>query len=169
MAVPDQQSEPRPEAPRNPRGLARSQARLAAIQALYQMDMTQAPLEPVIAEFRALRFGPDAEVGDVADADAEFFADLLRGVVRRQREIDPLIDQHLAEGWRLARIDSILRATLRAGVFELIERSDVPARVAITEYIEVARAFFDGEEPKVVNGVLDKIAHQVRVAEFKAG
>lgn len=168
MAVADRQSAQRPEGPRNPRGLARSQARLAAVQALYQMDMTQAPLEAVIAEFRALRFGPEAEVDDVADADAEFFADLLRGVVRRQREIDPLIAQHLAEGWRLTRIDSILRATLRAGVFELIERNDVPARVAITEYIEVARAFFDGEEPKVVNGLLDKIAHETRATEFKS-
>ena len=168
MAVVDRRSAQRPEGPRNPRGLARSQARLAAVQALYQMDMTQTPLEAVIAEFRVLRFGSEAEVDDVAAADAEFFADLLRGVVRRQREIDPLIAQHLAEGWRLTRIDSILRAILRAGAFELIERSDVPARVAITEYIEVARAFFDGEEPKVVNGLLDKIAHQARAAEFKA-
>ena len=84
------------------------------------------------------------------------------GVVRRQREIDPLIDQQLATGWRLARIDSILRAILRAATFELMELPDVPARVVISEYIEVAHAFFEGDEPKVVNGVLDQLARKLR-------
>src|SRR5262249_43199728 len=81
---------------------------------------------------------------------------------------DPLVDQQLRTGWRLVRVDSILRAILRAGVFELLERSDVPARVTINEYINIAKAFFEGEEPKVVNGVLDRIAHKVRAKEFEA-
>ncbi len=96
------------------------------------------------------------------------FADLVKGVVRRQRELDPLIDQQLRTGWRLVRVDSILRAILRAGVFELMERSDVPARVTINEYINIAKAFFEGDEPKVVNGVLDRIAHKLRAKEFEA-
>jgi N utilization substance protein B len=87
--------------------------------------------------------------------------------VRRQRDIDPMIDDQLATGWRLVRVDSILRAILRAGVYELVERRDVPARVAINEYINVAHAFFDEEEPKVVNGVLDKLARHLRPAEFE--
>jgi N utilization substance protein B len=98
----------------------------------------------------------------MADADQEHFAQVLRGVVKRQREIDPLIDQQLATGWRLARIDSIVRAILRAATFELIELPDVPARVVISEYIEVARAFFEGDEPKLVNGVLDQLARKLR-------
>ncbi len=88
--------------------------------------------------------------------------------MRRQRELDPLIDQQLRTGWRLVRVDSILRAILRAGVFELMERSDVPARVTINEYINIAKAFFEGEEPKVINGVLDRIAHKLRASEFEA-
>lgn len=144
----------------------RSAARLAAVQALYQMDMAQTDLNEVIGQFVALRFGPKAEDPALADADKDFFGALVRGVVRRQREIDPVIDQSLAEGWRLARIDSILRAILRAGVLELIERSDVPARVVINEYVNVAHAFFGNDEPRVVNGVLDKLARQYRAAEF---
>ena len=105
---------------------------------------------------------------DLEGADATYFADLVKGVVRRQRELDPLIDQQLRTGWRLVRVDSILRAILRAGVFELMERSDVPARVTINEYINIAKAFFEGEEPKVVNGVLDRIAHKLRAKEFEA-
>ena len=102
------------------------------------------------------------------DGDATFFAEVVKGVVRRQREIDPLVDQQLRTGWRLVRVDSILRAILRAGVFELLERSDVPARVTINEYINIAKAFFEADEPKVVNGVLDRIAHKVRAKEFEA-
>ncbi len=144
----------------------RSAARLAAVQALYQMDMAQTDLNDVIGQFVALRFGSKAEDPALADADKDFFGALVRGVVRRQREIDPVVDQSLAQGWRLARIDSILRAILRAGVLELIERSDVPARVVINEYVNVAHAFFGNDEPRVVNGVLDKLARQYRAAEF---
>lgn len=144
----------------------RSAARLGAVQALYQMDLAQTDLDDVIGEFLAARVGRKAEDRALKDADTAFFGDVLKGVVRRQREIDPLIDQQLAQGWRLTRIDSILRAVLRAGVFELLERTDVPARVVINEYILVAHAFFSDDEPRVVNGVLDRLARRLRAAEF---
>jgi N utilization substance protein B len=152
-------NEPRPLAPR-------SAARLTAVQALYQMDLAETDLNSVIGQFNQLHFGEAAEDRSVANADRDFFAAILRGVVRRQREIDPVVDAQLAEGWRLTRVDSTLRAILRAGVFELIERTDVPARVVISEYVEVAKAFFSDDEPRVVNGVLDKIARRTREAEF---
>jgi len=155
-------SSDQPERPLEPR----SAARLAAVQALYQMDLAQTDLENVIGEFIATRIGPKAEDATLADADMPFFADLVKGVVRRQREIDPIVDQQLAQGWRLTRIDSIVRAALRAGVFELLERTDVPARVVINEYIRVARAFFSNDEPRVVNGVLDRLARRLRPDEL---
>jgi N utilization substance protein B len=153
----------------------RTAARMAAVQALYQMDLAGTDVSEVIDEFVSVRFrdtvaGEDEETGDgFESADAVFFADILKGVVRRQRDIDPLVDQQLATGWRLVRVDSILRAILRAGVFELMERPDVPARVIINEYINVAHAFFSEDEPRVVNGVLDRIAHKLRTAELNPG
>jgi transcription antitermination protein NusB len=152
-----------PNAKRDKRGdIARSRARLATVQALYQMDLAATDLIEVIEEFKQHRLSGSADGTSMADADQEHFAQVLRGVVKRQREIDPLIDQQLATGWRLARIDSIVRAILRAATFELIELPDVPARVVISEYIEVARAFFEGDEPKLVNGVLDQLARKLR-------
>jgi N utilization substance protein B len=152
-----------PNGKRDKRGdIARSRARLATVQALYQMDLAETDLIEVIEEFRQHRLSGSADGTSMADADQEHFAQVLRGVVKRQREIDPLIDQQLATGWRLARIDSIVRAILRAATFELIELPDVPARVVISEYIEVARAFFEGDEPKLVNGVLDQLARKLR-------
>ncbi|MEQ1577017.1 MAG: transcription antitermination factor NusB [Hyphomicrobium sp.] len=150
----------------------RSVSRLAAVQALYQMDMAGTDLSDVIEEFVEQRLTQEADTegsdaNGLEGADATFFADILRGVVRRQRDIDPMIDEQLATGWRLVRVDSILRAILRAGVFELMERQDVPARVVINEYINVAHAFFNDDEPKVVNGMLDKIAHGLRAKEFE--
>jgi transcription antitermination protein NusB len=147
---------------------ARSLARIAAVQALYQMDIAGTDLNDVITEFQTLRFTATDEAAGAGETDAQFFADILRGVVRHQRDIDPAIDEQLAAGWRLVRVDSILRAILRGGVFELMERSDVPARVVINEYIEVAHAFFDDDEPKVVNGVLDRLARRLRLTEFEA-
>lgn len=147
---------------------ARSLARIAAVQALYQMDMAGTDLNDVIREFETLRFAATEQAAGTGETDAQFFADILRGVVRRQRDIDPAIDEQLATGWRLIRVDSILRAILRGGAFELMERRDVPARVVINEYIEVAHAFFDGDEPKVVNGVLDRMARRLRPKEFES-
>jgi transcription antitermination protein NusB len=148
------------------RAATRSAARLAAVQALYQMDMTAIDLTRVIAEFEAHRLGQEIEGTQYRAAEAEFFRDLTTGVVREQLRIDPLIDTHLAEGWRLHRVDSILRAILRAGAYEILMRADVPARVAISEYVDLAHAFFEGEEPKVVNGILDKLAKEARPQEF---
>lgn len=146
---------------------ARSAGRMAAVQALYQMDLGGADVTDVIHEFTTLRFPAEDADEAIAGADAAFFAELVRGVVRRQRDIDPMIDQQLALNWRLKRVDSTLRAILRSGTFELIERQDVPYRVVINEYIDVAHAFFDDDEPKVVNGVLDRLARRLRVAEFE--
>jgi N utilization substance protein B len=145
---------------------SRSRARLAAVQALYQMDLAETDLNAVIEEFKAHRLGPDTDDEALAEADPEHFARVLKGVVVCQRQIDPLVDSQLAEGWRLVRIDSIVRAILRAAAFELMEMPEVPARVAISEYVEVAHAFFEGEEPKVVNGVLDGIARKLRPGEL---
>jgi N utilization substance protein B len=143
----------------------RSAARLAAVQALYQMDLTQRDLNEVLEEFVTHRFEQEA-VKDYEGADHAFFRDTVSGVVHRQAEIDKEIGSHLAEGWRLSRIDSILRAILRSGVYELIARPDVPARAVINEYVEIAHDFFSGEEPGVVNGVLDKVARAKRPGEF---
>src|SRR5262249_51809918 len=134
--------------------LSRSRARLAAVQALYQMDLAETDLGAVLQEFSANPLIDDAEANNLGQPDANHLARVLKGVVARQRELDPLIDQQLATGWRLVRIDSIVRAILRAAAFELIELADVPARVVISEYVEVAHAFFEGDESKVVNGVL---------------
>jgi N utilization substance protein B len=151
-------------APRNAK--ARGAARLAAVQALYQMDMTAIDLNQVITEFEAHRLGKEIEGFQYHGAEGAFFRDLVEGVVREQLRIDPLVDRHLAEGWRLNRLDSILRAILRAGAYEILMREDVPSRVAITEYVDLAHAFFGGDEPKVVNGILDKLAREIRPKDF---
>ena len=102
------------------------------------------------------------------EVERTFFEELIKGVVARQREIDPMIDQQLATGWRLGRLDSILRAILRGGTYELLARLDVPARSILSAYVDLAHDFFSGDEPKVVNGVLDKLAHKLRAAELGA-
>jgi len=130
------------------------------------MDMTGIDLNEVIAEFEVHRLGKEIEGCQYADVEAAFFRDLVKGVVREQLKIDPLIDKQLAEGWRLTRVDSILRAILRAGAYEILKRNDVPARVIISEYVDIAHAFFADEEPKVVNGILDKLGHRARPNEF---
>lgn len=135
----------------------RSNARLAAVQALYQMDVAQTSLNEVLEEFVAFRLGKEVEGEHLSKADTGFFTDLLTGIIREQRKLDPVIDKHLASSWRLNRIDSTLRAILRAGAYELIERSDVPPAVVISEYVDVAHAFFEKDEPKVVNGVLQNL------------
>ena len=141
------------------RASARSAARLGAVQALYQMDIAGADLADVLAEFGSGRLGEAFEDGECGEADFEFLKALVKGVLDEQREIDPLINERLASGWKLSRLDATLRAILRAGAYELKNRKDVPPRASISEYIDVAKAFFGGEEPKVVNGVLDNLAH----------
>lgn len=136
------------------------------VQALYQMDMSGIDLNEVIAEFETHRLGQEIEGDQYNQAEAVFFRDLVQGVVHEQRRLDPLIDEQLAKGWRLNRVDSILRAILRAGAYELAMRDDVPARVVISEYLDIAHAFFGDEEPRVVNGILDRLGHKVRAKEL---
>ncbi|MEM8662751.1 MAG: transcription antitermination factor NusB [Pseudomonadota bacterium] len=146
----------------------RAVARLAAVQALYQMDVAGGGARDIIKEFELFRLRQDVEGETLRAIDLKWFEDLVAGVVAHQRDIDGHIDRALKEGWPLARIDLTLRALLRGAVYELTRQEDVPARVAITEYVEVAKAFFGDEEPRLVNGVLDKIARKVRPGEFKA-
>ncbi|SHG48505.1 NusB antitermination factor [Kaistia soli DSM 19436] len=149
--------------PANQRGVAR----LAAVQALYQMDVGGAPLTEVVAEFENFRLGKEVDGDQYRDADAAFFRDIMAGVVREQRNLDPAIHTSLSADWPLSRIDVTLRAILRCGTYELVGRRDVPARVVITEYVDVARAFFGiGDEIKLVNAVLDTAARRLRPDEF---
>ena len=144
----------------------RSAARLAAVQALYQMEQSGAGVESVIEEFLEHRLSPVPETGGLHRPDAGFFADIARGVVEGQRRIDRAIEANLARNWTLGRIDATARAILRAGVYELMRRDDVPAPAAIDEYVEIAKAFFDGEEPRFVNAVLDAVARSARQDEM---
>ena len=144
----------------------RSAARLGAVQALYQMDAGGTPLPAVIGEFESHRLGQDIEGEQLRPADHPFFRALVTGVVKGQRRIDPIIHAALPETWPLKRIDLTLRAVLRCGVFEIVSRRDVPARVVITEYVDIANAFFSGDEPGLVNGLLDRVAHDTRPEEF---
>lgn len=130
------------------------------------MDMTGADSEKVILEFVQHRLGSDEEEAEFHEADPAFFRQLVEGTVAGQTRIDPLLNDCLSQGWRLGRIDSILRATLRSAAYEMLERSDVPAKVVITEYVDVAHAFLDGDNPKVVNGVLDRLARAIRGGEL---
>ncbi|WP_395670558.1 transcription antitermination factor NusB [Phenylobacterium sp.] len=141
---------------------ARSVARLAAVQALYQMEVSAVGAEAVIREFADHRFDRDVEDMTLAGADEAFFADLVRGVVGEQKAIDAAIARRLAQGWKLERIDATVRAILRAGAFELARRHDVPVEVVIDEYVELAKSFFEGPEPGFVNGALDAVAQDVR-------
>ncbi len=141
---------------------SRSVARLAAVQALYQMEVSSIGVEHVIREFTEHRFDRDIDGVVLASADEGFFADLVRGVVAEQADVDARIVKRLADGWRLERLDATVRAILRAGAFELIHRLDVPTEVAIDEYVEVAKSFFEGTEPGFVNGALDGVARDVR-------
>lgn len=144
---------------------ARRAARLNAVQAIYQMELAGEDAETVAQEFIDHRLGREPEIGG-GEADAEFFAAIVRGVPHHQVEIDRAIAKVLAANWRLERVDSILRAILRAAAFELIARKDVPAKAVIDEYVELTHAFFSGEEPAFVNAALDKLAHRKRAAEF---
>jgi N utilization substance protein B len=144
----------------------RSAARLGAVQALYQMDVGGCTLPSVIAEFEKHRLGQEIEGMLLRPADMPFFRALVTGVVKAQRRVDPIIHAALPPTWPLTRIDLTLRAILRSGVFELTERSDVPARVVITEYVDIANAFFAADEPGLVNGVLDRVARERRPEEF---
>src|SRR6201985_877527 len=144
----------------------RGAARLAAVQALYQMDIAGTGLNEILAEFESHWIGREVEGAQYLPAEAAFFRDVGSGGVREQRTLDPLVDEALAKGWPLKRIEAILRAVLRAGAYELRHRSDVPARVVVSAYVDVANAFVDKDETGMVNAVLDQIARQFRSGEF---
>jgi N utilization substance protein B len=144
----------------------RGAARLAAVQALYQMDIAATSLNDILAEFESHWLGGEVEGSQYLPAEAAFFRDIVRGAVREQRRLDPMIDQALNAGWPLKRVEALLRAVLRAGAFELDQRKDIPARVVVSEYVDVAHAFVDRDETGMVNAVLDSLARLLRAAEF---
>jgi N utilization substance protein B len=144
------------------RSRSRSAARLAAVQALYQQEMEETPLPRLLKEFHDHRLGATIEDAQYHVAERDFFDDLVTGVDARRAEIDGLIGDRLAEGWTLERLDRPMRAILRAGAYELIARPDVPVASVITEYVDVAHAFFDKRETGFVNGLLNAIGKVAR-------
>ncbi len=144
----------------------RSAARLAAVQALYQMESGGQGVEATIREFKDFRLGQEIEGEAMQPADASFFADILRGAVEAQNKLDPYLTRQLAAGWRLSRLDATVRAILRAGLYEMIRRPDIPYKVVINEYVEIARAFFEGDEPGFINAVLDAASKEARSDEL---
>jgi len=145
-----------------PRSQARSAARLAAVQALYQQRMEGTAQAKLLDEFHQHRLGREIEDDQYAEADVDFFDDVVMGTLARSEEIDALLAERLADGWTLARLDKTMLQILRAGTYELMARPDVPVGTAISEYVDVAHAFFDQREAKFVNGILDAVAKVVR-------
>lgn len=146
----------------NPKSKARSAARLAAVQALYQKDMENVGIARLLDEFHAHRLGAEIEDAQYAEADIAFFDDLVTGVDARRAELDELIESNLGEQWKLARLDKTMLQLLRAGSYELLARPDVPTATVIDEYVDVAHAFFDAKDAKFVNGLLDAVAKDKR-------
>ena len=151
-------SESKPFRPANKRGAAR----LAAVQALYQMDVGGTGLLETVAEYESFRLGQEVDGETYREADAAWFRDIVSGVVRGQTFVDPLIHSSLTPDWPLARLDTTLRAILRAGTYELTSRKDVPVAVIVAEYVDIAKAFYAEDEPKLVNAVLDRVARRSR-------
>jgi N utilization substance protein B len=146
----------------NPRSKARSAARLAAVQALYQQQMEGTALAKLLDEFHQHRLGAEIEDMQFHDAEVAFFDDIVRGVDARRDEIDVLLSSRLSDNWTLARLDKTMLQILRAGTYELIARADITKGTAISEYVDVAKAFFDDREAKFVNGVLDAVAKEAK-------
>ena len=141
---------------------ARSAARLAAVQALYQMDMEEIGLARLLGQFHEHRLGKDIEDAQLIDADVDFFDDVVVGTDGRRADIDELIEANLGEQWKIGRLDKTMLQVLRAGTYELLARADVPTGAAIDEYVDVAHAFNAEKEAKFVNGLLDTVARRVR-------
>jgi transcription antitermination protein NusB len=151
---------------RRPPPVARSAARLGAVQALYQMDIAGSDVGETLAQFSARAAGDDFDGGQCGEADYAFLKQVVDGVVREQQAIDPALDARLEAAWKIPRLDATVRAILRAAAYEVMFMGHVPARVSIAEYVNVAHAFFDGDEPDFVNGVLDAFAREKRPEEF---
>ena len=152
-----------------PAGQGRSTARLAAVQALYQMELSDSPTEDVIDEFLALRIGREIEGEQYADADRGHFKWLVRSVTERVTELDECVGGALDAGWTVGRLGALMRVLLRSATVELLARPNIPVRVVMNEYVELAQAFYGGAEPGMVNGVLDKMARGLRPEEFDGG
>lgn len=148
------------------RAVSRSSARLGAVQALYQMEISGRGLNGVLAEYNSRRLGETFEDGECGKADFPFLRQTLEGVLREQKILDTKLNEFLSDNWKLPRLDATMRAILRAGAYELQFQTDVPAPVTVTEYVDVAKAFFEGDEAKFVNGVLDRYARWVRPEEM---
>ncbi|MEZ5938961.1 MAG: transcription antitermination factor NusB [Hyphomonadaceae bacterium] len=153
-----------PEAEKELKRARRAGARLAAVQALYQMEQTGISTRAVVAEFLEDRLGLGPEGEPIEEADPDLFKSIVDGVVERQEDIDKAIAKRLAEGWKLERLDSTSRAILRAAVFEMIHDPGLPTEIILDEYVSIAHAFFDDSEPKFVNGLLDAVARDIREA-----
>lgn len=147
---------------KNERSRSRSTARLAAVQALYQIEMEAPELHLLLDEFHMHRLGAEIEDVEYAPADVAFFDDVVKGVVARRDEIDAALASKLAEGWSINRLDRTMLQILRAGAWELMARKDITVGTVINEYLDVAHAFFDKREAKFANGVLDAVAKAVR-------
>jgi N utilization substance protein B len=154
----------KPVTPANQRGAAR----LAAVQALYQMDVGRQTLEDTLAQFNAHHLGREIEGEQYLPADADYFRQIVSGVVKAQLDIDPLIDASLTDGWPVGRIDATLRAILRCATYELTKKLDTPPRVVISEYVDIAKAFHDDDATRLVNAVLDAIARARRAEDLAA-
>ncbi len=150
-----------------PKANRRGAARLAAVQALYQMDIAGTGLNEILAQFESHWIGQEVEGEQYLPAERAYFRELVQGVIDDQRKLDPMIDTVLQSGWPLKRIEALLRAVLRAGAFELDRKHDVPARVVMSEYVGIADAFVDRDETGMVNAVLNQIARQLRAEEFE--
>lgn len=159
-------AKPTPSA--NPPGLKRLTARLAAVQALYQMAMTGVSAETVIGEFLKERLSEEVDGFSMAEADRKLFKRLVAGAAQGAEGYDDMLASALPEDWALDRLETILRALFRAALYELADEPETPARVVITQYVDVAHAFFGGKEPGFVNGLLDRLARELRPGEFGA-
>ncbi len=146
---------------------------MAAVQALYQIAVTERTAQSVLEEFIRFRLSEVIEAedggpqGQVQEPDREMFSDIVRGVIAKRTDLDEMIAAALVEGWTLERMDRVMQAILGAGAYELFARADVPAKVVITQYVDIAHAFFDGKEPGFVNGVLDRLARSLRPEAFE--
>ncbi len=158
----------------HPQPGCRASARIAAVQALYEMDMTDAAADPILSEFLAERWqhagqeeGEGADNADIPPFDQELLKEIVTGVAEHTATLDQHIGSALSGAWTVERLEVLIRVILRAGVYELLHKIDVPVRVVINEYMGVAHAFFSGTEPSLINGVLDKLAHEIRIHEIK--
>lgn len=155
------------EAPKKKGVIARRAARYAAVQALYQVEVTEVEVDSVLQEFLQHRLDDEIDGLRIAEMDRQLFERLVRGVRAEVEDLDNMLAAALAEGWHVERLEALLRVIMRVGIYELDHRRDLPARATISEYLDLAHGFFTEREPAMVNGVLDSIARSLRPEEFE--